>query len=177
MNEPNAIDRRTIKKTTYDVAHLLRSMSRGDLSALRRMHPNGIMCPTFWRVYVSHLALPDTLGVHHLENRWAVILQSMATLLEGHRPKQQIGTALAQAGIHESRVVQLLRASGEPLHDLVRVTARSLSIAAARFDHADIAHLVLSDGHDRNGGPEPSWEESIRRRIAYDFYKEMSVSK
>ncbi|MCB9756490.1 MAG: type I-E CRISPR-associated protein Cse2/CasB [Myxococcales bacterium] len=136
--------------------------SVGERAELRRLG-DGINRPAFWRIVVRSLepAYKRELRDDELE-RWGVVLEGLAHLLPFHRDKAALGRALASADIHETRVLRLLRAEGDSLRALVRPLAHQLSSKGQHVDWADVALLLLSDGHPSADG--------IRRQIARDFY-------
>jgi len=150
------------------MAELESVSSAGDLAELRRLDPDHPGAPTFWRLVVAHLdpSLPNR-GQARDEalKRWAAIMRAMAEMARFHDPRLPLGAAMAQAGVAEMRVLKLLRANGESLSGMVRMLSHQLAAAAVAANLADVARLVLSDGR--------SAEESVRNRIAYDYYARM----
>jgi CRISPR type I-E-associated protein CasB/Cse2 len=96
---------------------------------------------------------------------FAVILAAMAHLSGLHRPGRRLGTALAEHGVNELRVIRLLRARGERLLDTAQVLARHLAALEAAFDQTELARLVLSDGRD--------WANEVRHTVARDYYRRL----
>ncbi len=146
-----------------------RQLSPGDVAALRRSHPDSIDAPAFWRIAAAELVdslEPDGPRRDEGEHRWAVILQAMAELRGLHNPRRSLGAALADAEVAEHRVLRLLRASADGLFDAVRIIAHHLATKGVSFNCTDLAWLVLSDGR--------SDEESVRRRIARNYYSTQS---
>lgn len=145
------------------VHHAIEHMGAGDRAALRKLQPGAVQLPAFWRLSTSILApLLDDKGARRgdAEDRWAAILPAMERTR--HAPSRRLGSALAQAGVSEVRVTRLLRAHGPGLADAVRAVVHQLDTAAQAFDHAELAWLVLSDGHRD--------EDDSRRQIARDYY-------
>lgn len=139
----------------------------GDVAALRRLEPDDLSVPAFWKVlatYVSPAGLLPRGGraLDDAERAWAVILNAMAHLAGHNDPHTSLGAALAEAGFSELRFVRLLRARGEALAPAVRTMAQFLASKAQPVNQADLAQLVLSDGHNH--------AESVRRRIARSYY-------
>jgi CRISPR type I-E-associated protein CasB/Cse2 len=163
---PQPPDPSGLASTVNAIANAIeKSLTPGDVAALRRLRPGDPSCAAFWRLVATQLApvLPAGGSARdEAEHRWAVILQAMAEMVGFHAPGRYLGRAFVSAGIAEQRVLKLLRASGEALFDSVRVTAHHLASSATAADHAEIARLVLSDGRED--------EERVRRRIARDFY-------
>jgi CRISPR system Cascade subunit CasB len=149
-------------------AHIGEVMPPGDVASLRKLRPGAMWSPPFWRILVLHLSrsLPAE-GRPRLdtERKWAAIVQAIAQLRGLHDPQVSLGRALARAGATEQRFLRLLRATDEPLADAVSTAAHQLATGAQAVDCADFARLVLSDGR--------ADEQSIRERIAYDYYAEV----
>jgi len=144
-----------------------RSLSPGDVAALRRLDPRDPADPAFWKVCAGWLgaALPPEGGPSRdeAERRWATILAAMAITAGQHDPRRHAGAALAEAGLSDLRFVRLLRARGDGLSDVLRTAAQFLASKAASFDWRDLALLVLSDGR--------ADEEDVRRHLARSFYQ------
>ncbi|MDO8434694.1 MAG: type I-E CRISPR-associated protein Cse2/CasB [Candidatus Binatus sp.] len=140
-------------------------LSPGDVATMRRMRPDEIGAPIFWRLAASELAGEFTTEGprrDRQERRWAVILQAMAEMRHLHDPRKSLGASLADADIAEQRLLKLLRAGDDALFDAVRVIAHHLATRGVATNTADLARLILSDG-----GPN---QESVRRKLARDFY-------
>ncbi len=144
-----------------------KALGAGDVADLRRLRPQDVGRPAFWRMVASRLepagALPaGGAALDEAERRWAVLLAGMAEMQGLHRPGVRLGRALFEANVAELRLVRLLRAHDDALADAVRVTVHQLTHAAQPVDRTDLAWLVLSDSLSN--------EESVRRRIARDYY-------
>ncbi|MGC3997670.1 MAG: type I-E CRISPR-associated protein Cse2/CasB [Anaeromyxobacter sp.] len=151
-------------------AALARQVSPGDLAALRRLSPDDLTAPAFWKLAASMLSDELSSGEQRfeLEGRWAVILSALAITAGMHDARRPFGAALAEAGYSELRFTRLLRAHGDALPSEVRSAARFLSSKAIPFDPADLAQLVLSDGAPH--------EESIRRATARHYFRQASLA-
>lgn len=150
---------------------------RGDLAALRRMDPERIDAPAFWRL-ASHHGLLDTgpgpgspgPASHDRENRWAAIIRGIALCTpttgrgSAHDPTTRLGRALFREGFSEQRLSRLLTAPSERLRDTVDRTARFLAAKNQPFDWTEPAALILAEGI------APEWAESVRRQIARAYY-------
>jgi CRISPR system Cascade subunit CasB len=150
------------------VTSIDRVLSPGDVAALRRLRPGDADCAVFWKLLATHLTDELPAGGparDEAERRWAVILQALARMRGLHAPGLRLGRTLASAGLAEPRVLRMLRARHDALADAARVTAQFLANGAIPTDHAEIAALILSDGRTD--------EDSVRRRIARDFYAQM----
>jgi CRISPR type I-E-associated protein CasB/Cse2 len=151
-------------------ARLSDDASIGDRAALRRLSFDAPDAPAFWRLVVSELdpVLPDASPYREeQERRWAAILSGLAEVAGAglHRPKHDLGEAAAQAGLHEMRVLKLLRAHDDALLALVRPLAHQLVSKGVPVDWADVARLVLSDGRVD--------EDSVRRDVARRYFSAM----
>lgn len=150
--------------TPVDAAHhAIENMGAGDRAALRKLQPGAVQVPAFWRLSTSVLAPAlDRKGVRRsdAEDQWATILATMERTQ--HAKHRHLGAALAAAGVSEMRVTRLLRAHGPALADAVRAVAHQLETSAQPFDQAELAWLVLSDGHRD--------EDDSRRQIARHYY-------
>lgn len=144
-------------------------MSNGDRASLRKMRPDDLHQPAFWKLSTGLLAsaLPPTDAPWRAETerRWAVVIAVAAGAL--YSPAMRLGSALTRAGVSEVRLTRLLRARGEQLPDAVRTLAHQITTAAVPFDFADLAWLVLSEGGDD--------EERARQQIARDYYRAASA--
>jgi CRISPR system Cascade subunit CasB len=171
MTEETSKEAPTIRRVSPDwitrpvdaAHHAIAHMGTGDRAALRKLQPGHVQTPAFWRLSTSVLAdfLPQKAEQRGVaEDRWAVILPVMESAL--HAPGRRLGAALVAANVSEMRVTRLLRARGESVADAVRAVGHQLIAAGAPFDHADLAWLVLSEGH--------ADDESCRRQIARDYY-------
>lgn len=161
----------TLASLVSTVARLLASggaLSRGDVSALRRMDPRTPAAAFF---KIEGLVLDDCLpGESRLrmdaETRWAAITAGLAHLEALHRPGQRLGTVLADAGWAEQRFVRLVRADAERLADELPALARFLAAKGIPVDWTAAADLILSAGTKRS--------EDVRRHLARDYYRVLS---
>ncbi len=140
-------------------------LSTGDVADLRRMDPWEIRAAGFYKL-VGAVLDPDLPGDgperDRRETRWAAAVVGLAHLGEFHRPGVRLGSALVQAGFSDQRFVRLLRADSERIVDEVPTLARFLAAKGTPADFTDAVRLLLSSGR--------SDEESVRRRIARDYY-------
>lgn len=166
MEEPEQRPIENLSSLTGRLAAMIdERLSPGDVAVLRRLRPDDIGAPVFWRIAASDLAStlgPDGPRRDEQERRWAAILQALAELRHLRDFRSSLGSALARADVAEQRVLKLLRASGDALLDAVRIVAHHLATKGIAVSPADLARLVLSDGR--------ADEESVRRRIARDYY-------
>lgn len=135
----------------------------GSLAALRRLDPDQPDGAAFWRLLASHA--PAAFDDERASRALAVVVQGMAIMHPFHRPagdRRMLGTALAEAGVSEARLLRLLRTGSEQLAEEVRRLARLMASKGdeGRFDWSEMLDLVL-------------WPDSekIRTRIAKDYYR------
>ena len=100
------------------------------------------------------------------ERRYAVVLRTVAELRAVHRRGRRLGSALAEAGLDERRVLQLLRARRAALAHAVRTICHFLTSKGQAVDAMGFARLVLSE--DAPGA------EHDRRRVARDYFGHMA---
>jgi CRISPR system Cascade subunit CasB len=162
-------DARPLAQLVNRLAHAVsRQLSPGDLAALRRLSPDDLSAPAYWKLLGTVLVDEVRQGDAGLqrERRWGTILSAMAVTAGLHRPGRSLGAALAEAGYSELRLTRLFRAGGDALPPEVRSAASFLAAKAIPFDAADLAGLVLSDG-----GPS---EDLVRRGIARSYYRQLT---
>ena len=135
----------------------------GDLAQLRRLDPERPDGRAFWQLVAHHA--PAALDDERAARALAICLRGMAIMREflAGEPRR-LGTALAEAGVTELRVLRLLRADADRLAEELRQLARLLASKgeAGRFDWGEAYDLVRSAGTER--------EAEVRRRIARDYY-------
>ncbi len=162
----------TLRVIVNRIADLIaRRLQPGDVASLRRLKPDDIDSPAFWRITAVELehTLATSAALRDREElRWAAIIQALAMLDGFHAPGRKLGRALAEADLSEQRFLKLLRAQDRGLLDAVRTVTHYLSTRAVPVDCHEIALLILSDGR--------SDEDSVRRSIARDFYSAKSRS-
>jgi len=135
----------------------------GDVAQLRRLDLEHPSAAVFWRL-VAAMPDGDVDAPWHVERerRFAVILRTFANLRDVHRGGRRLGTALAEAGLDERRLLQLLRARRTALAHAIRTTCHFLASKGTAVDAMGFARLVLSE--------DAPWEEDERRRIARDYF-------
>jgi len=139
----------------------------GELAELRRLDPESPSAPAFWRL-VARVPEGDAhaSGRVSQESKFAVVLKTFAQLRDAHRAGRPLGVALAESGLDERRLIQLLRARRAALAHAIRTVCHFLASKGAVVDAMDFARLVLSDG------ARVEWEEGVRRSVARDFFRE-----
>lgn len=144
-----------------------------DRAALRRIRPGEAGGPAFWKIAIRHLepagllADVDSPLRQWQELCWSTVLSAMAEGLP--LGKRSFGRALAETGVTEARVLRLLRAHEDVLLATVRTVTHQLAAAGCAFDWSDIVELLFSDS--------APYAEGVRRRIAYDYYRQERVTE
>lgn len=168
LNTPTLSDQRTASRTSMGTivnriaGAFGREIGAGDLAGLRRLDPDELASPEFWRVMAAYVPT-DALPQHdpyltRVERQWAVVLSALAILAGLHERTVPLGAALARARYSELRFVRLLRARDAALANHVRSAARYLAAKGQSADCVGLALLVFSEG------------ETVRRQIARDYY-------
>ena len=140
------------------------ALSRGDLSALRRMDPRRPE-PPFFKIEALVLEewLPGEAAARaDLETRWSAITCGLAHLGVLHRPGLRLGNVLAEADWSDVRFARLVRADADRLADDLPALARFLEAKSIPVDWTGAAQMILSAGTPH--------EEDVRRHIARDYY-------
>jgi len=144
------------------------ALSPGDLAGLRRLSPdlpvNAALYRTLATFVEPHGVLPRGGDARdEAERRWGAFLQALATggSLVQLGSAEPLGVALARAGLSELRLDRLLRAT-DTLPDEVRSVTAFLASKGGEIHPQDLADLLL--GH-------PDHTETVRRRIARDFFR------
>ncbi len=146
---------------------------RGELASLRR--EDGARSPVFYKLAARMLGeVLDGLAGENLteaERRWARVVHLLAKTSGQHRPgASSFGAILADADLAEPRFLRALRAEGDALDAAVRNALAPVVQKALGFDPVDLAALVLSAPH-RSARFHYESADSVRRRIARDFYR------
>lgn len=133
----------------------------GSLAALRRLRPEAPDGAAFWRLVAEEA--PELFDDERAQQVLAVVLRGMAIAHPFHLPREgrrPLGTAMAEAGVAEARLLRLLRLGREELPEELARLARLMAAKGddGRFDWADAAWLLVAG-------------ESTRRRIARDYYR------
>ena len=178
-DDPPKSPRQRFYAAVWRLAHALDpandqgAIPSGDASALRR--EDGARSPTFYKIATLLLSSEleglrgELLG--EAERRWARVVHLLARTGGLHRlGAPSVGTALANAGVAEARLLRLLRAEGDATDAAARAAVAPLVQRAMAFDPVDLAALVLS-------APSAAWRfhiedgDAVRRRVARDFYR------
>lgn len=148
------------------VAGQIRYLSAGDRAALRRIElkrsptADGVVVKLLTRAKVSPARQRGDF------DRWRLVTHVAAMLAgtgaaQSHAEGRSLGSALSEANYSENRLLRLMAARGEPLHDQVRRAARMLANSRKPINLWTIYHLI---------GDHADKAEAARLRIAQDYY-------
>lgn len=139
-------------------------LDRGDLAALRRLDPNRVNAPVFWRLLARHAEQELDHIDRHPErvSRWAAGLRAAVELEGLHDSQRSLGRALAEAGYADQRFERLLRADEPGLWDELRSAARYLGVKGQRANAEQLIRLAVE--------VDTAQAERLRRVLAADYY-------
>jgi hypothetical protein len=138
-------------------------LDRGDLAALRRLDPNRVSAPAFWRLLARHAEQElDHLDRHpERVSRWAAGIRAAVELEGLHDGQRSLGRALGEAGYADQRFERLLRADEPGLWDELRSAARYLGVKGQRANAEQLIRLAVD--------VDPARAEHLRRALAADY--------
>ena len=145
------------------------SLTSSDIAGLRRMDPERLDAPGFWKIagiYLDDRLPGDAEARRRLETAWGAILVGLAHLGNLHVPGERLGNVLARAELSEPRFVRLMRADATRLLDELPSLARYLRAKQISTDWSWAARLLL---YEIRGDAEQT-----RRAIARDYYATLS---
>lgn len=153
-------ERRSLSDVIGHLAESLTKLPPGDVADLRRrMRPGGVLPRAFWLLYLREI---PSWWQKKGEARWAVVLGAMAELIGLHDPTAGFGRVLSAIQLNERRFLQLARADGTALPDLVLTLSRYLRTKRVKLNITPLAQLVLDAGTVD--------DSRARRSLARDFY-------
>lgn len=121
-------------------------VDRGLLAALRRFHPAQAGRHNVFEVQQVLLdAGLDLAPGSAQQPRWALLVHCLALVQGAHQPRLDTGARLAELGLSEARLRQLLEADTPLLADLLPALARRLAAAGLAVDWWPLAALALAD--------------------------------
>ncbi len=139
----------------------------GDLAALRRLDPDRPDAGAFFRLMA--LAPGDPLdGPGDRFRRWGLVVWMLAQT-PGRRSDQGLGDTLAEAGFSEVRMNRLLAARGDGFRAQARRMLRFLAHKAGAVPYRELGMLILCEGRNED------WAESLRLKIARDYWRSESL--
>ncbi len=159
-----AIDRLSYRLTDKDV-------SLGELADLRHL-ARGEKNQAFWRVLTREVPDKFSSGKDR-ENIWAALFAAYALLAPlGNGRGISVGSALADTGYSEPRLLRLLRADKKQILDELVTAARWLAAHGSTADWLEFARFALSR-LDENAGSE----HYTARKIAHDYFTVIARSE
>ncbi len=177
MTEPDTrvAERPDLRQQVGTLAQILAAehFPRGDLAALRRMDPDRIDAPAFWRLAAQVGFLGDRADgpwARDRETRWACVIKGLALCTPtagrgtGHDPHMPLGRALFLDGYSEQRLSRLLAAPADRLPDTALRAARFLAAKGRAFNWTELTALILFEGASADRA------EPVRRAIARAYY-------
>lgn len=139
------------------VRALMHADRRGDLAELRRLDPDQIQSPVFFRILAR--TAPEA-GVESMR-QYAHYLRILALKPEA-LSNDRLGAVMAAEKISESRVQRLLTARGEALRDQLRLLGRRLA-NAGNVPWKGFADLLLTTDDEK--------AEDKRLKLARDYWR------
>ncbi|MBL8350319.1 MAG: type I-E CRISPR-associated protein Cse2/CasB [Burkholderiaceae bacterium] len=148
-------------------------VDRGLLAALRRFHPGQEGRHNVFEVQQvlldAGLDLPPGSA---LQPRWGLLVHCLAIVQGAHQPRLDTGARLAELGLSEARLRQLVEADTPLLADLLPALARRLAAAGTAVDWQPLADLALADRDD----PRTLMRaDHARRRIVQGYLRAVAA--
>ena len=160
-------DGKSISSVVGTIANAIANhLGTGDVADLRRLRPDNPASPAFWKVMAEYWDMPA--GDDEAQRR-ACLVSGLARTAGFHDYSTGLGTALATADYSELRFIRLLRASGKTLFKEIELAAEFLNSKAQQANWVDIAGLLFTRDDAKS--------ESLRRRIARDYYTQQHKNK
>lgn len=140
-------------------------VNMGMLAALRRFNPVSDGQHNVFEVQQVLLGAGfDLPASSPAQPHWALVVHCLAIVRGAHHDQRDTGARLADLGLSEARVRQLIEADGPLLVDLLPALARRLAAAGVTLNWWPLALLVLSIDD-----AEPARGQAARREIAQGF--------
>ena len=142
-------------------------VNMGMLAALRRFNPVTDGQHNVFEVQQVLLGAGIDLSANSpAQPQWALVVHCLAIVRGAHHDLRDTGGRLADLGLSEARVRQLIEADAALLVDLLPALARRLAAAGVTLNWWPLALLVLSlDDAD------PARGQGARREIAQGFIR------
>ena len=142
-------------------------VNMGMLAALRRFNPVSDGRHNVFEVQQVLLAAGiDLQASSPAQPHWALVVHCLAIVRGAHHDQRDTGARLADLGLSEARLRQLIEADAALLIDLLPGLARRLAAAGVTLNWWPLALLVLS-----LDDAEPTRGQSARREIAQGFIR------
>jgi hypothetical protein len=147
-------------------------VSTGMLAALRRFNPVSDGQHNLFEVQQVLLSAGvDLPASSPAQPHWALVVHCLAIVRGAHHSHRDTGARLADLGVSEARVRQLIEAEAALLADLLPALARRVAAAGVTLNWWPLALLVLSldDG-------DPARGQTARREIVQGFIHATNVT-
>jgi CRISPR system Cascade subunit CasB len=141
-------------------------LGNGEVADLRRLRPEDPACPEFWKVMAEYWDMPYD---NDEARKRACLLSGLARTKGLHDFHASLGKALVDAGYSELRFVRLLRAQDKGLFKEIELMAEFLNSKGQSANWAQVAELLFTQDDEKM--------ESLRRRIARDYFKNQNAKK
>ena len=143
------------------------AVNTGMLAALRRFNPVSDGQHNVFEVQQVLLGAGiDLPASSPAQPHWALVVHCLAIVRGAHHDARDTGARLADLGLSEARVRQLIEADAALLADLLPALARRLSASGVTLNWWPLALLVLS-----LDDAEPARRQGARREIAQGFIR------
>lgn len=162
--EPNW--RQLIGKIAFFLQPGTQALSSADMAQLRRLSAQKPYSSALWKILLQCNVPEKWAGGRNQaqkEKQWAALIGAMAQSPASHDPKTRFGTALAQSGWSELRLVRLLESRDEQLDALFRQMAAYMASKGLSLDWSEAGQLLFWQ--------EGETAESIRQDIARAYYR------
>lgn len=146
--------------------------NKGELADLRRLAAKNEKNRAFWRVLTKEV--PEKFsGGQDRENIWASLFAAYALLAPlGNGRGTGLGTALAETGYSEPRLLRLLRSDKDQIHDELITAARWLAAHGRTADWLEIARFAFSRLNEDGDS-----DHYTARTIARDYFSAIARSE
>ena len=141
-------------------------MSTGARASLRRGTRHDVARQAAFFAVLTDIP-EDRLSAQSLA-RWAVVVQCMAITGVPESTSMRDGSALAQAGLAESRFARLLASHGDGLFDQLLLVARYVHSKDVSVGWKELGELALTDEHLEERA------EEIRLSLARSYYRTLA---
>lgn len=141
-------------------------MSTGALASLRRGTRHDVARQAAF--FAALQDIPDERLSQQSLQRWASIVQCMAITGVPSAPDTRDGSALARAGLSESRFARLLASHGDGFFDQLLLVARYVHSKEVLLGWRELGELALTDEHLEERA------DAIRLSLARDYYRTLA---
>lgn len=165
---PTAVPRPLRSQLIFSVARAVHDprASTGAHASLRRGTRHDVVRQAAFHHVIAEVP-DDQLGLDAL-SRWAAVVQCIALTAIGTSVGPSDGSALANAGLSETRFSRLLASRGDGFFDQLLLIARYLRAKQTPVRWNDLGELALTID------VQETRADALRLRLARDFYRVVS---